>query len=43
MPDKHYLLESKYLPVRFVSFAALSVLIVLIGVLGGGQFIYFKF
>jgi D-alanyl-lipoteichoic acid acyltransferase DltB (MBOAT superfamily) len=43
MPDKHFLLESKYEPVRYVSFAVLSVLIVLIGVLGGGQFIYFKF
>lgn len=43
MPNKHYLLESKYVPVRYVSFAMLSVLIVLIGVLGGGQFIYFKF
>ena len=43
MPNRHYLLESKYAPVRFASFALLSVLIVLIGVLGGGQFIYFKF
>ena len=43
MPDRHYLLESKYIHVRYASFAFLSVLIVLIGVLGGGQFIYFKF
>ena len=43
MPDRHFLLESRYVPVRFVSFAFLAVLIVLIGVLGGGQFIYFKF
>lgn len=43
IPNKHYLLESRYIPVRYVSFAFLSVLIVLIGVLGGGQFIYFKF
>ncbi len=42
-PEKHYMLESKCVPVRYVSFALLSVLIVLIGVLGGGQFIYFKF
>lgn len=42
-PEKHYLLESKCAPIRYVSFAFLSVLIVLIGVLGGGQFIYFKF
>lgn len=43
MPDMHYLLESKSAPVRYLSFAVLTVLIVLIGVLGGGQFIYFKF
>ena len=43
MPNKHYLLESKFIPLRYISFALLSVLIVLIGVLGGGQFIYFKF
>ena len=43
MPDKHYLLDSKTVPVRYVSFALLAVLIILFGVLGGGQFIYFKF
>ena len=43
MPNRHYLLESKFATIRFISFALLSVLIVLIGVLGGGQFIYFKF
>lgn len=43
MPNSHYLLESRFVAVRFASFALLSVLIVLIGVLGGGQFIYFKF
>ena len=43
IPDKHLLLESKYMPVRYMSFAILSVIIVLFGVLGGGQFIYFKF
>jgi len=43
MPDRHFLLESRFVSVRYVSFALLSVLIVLIGVLGGGQFIYFKF
>lgn len=43
IPDKHLLLESKYMSVRYMSFALLSVIIVLIGVLGGGQFIYFQF
>lgn len=43
MPDRHFLLESKYGLIRYMSFAFLSVLIVLIGVLGGGQFIYFQF
>lgn len=43
MPDRHYLLESKSVAVRYVSFAFLAVFIVLTGVLGGGQFIYFKF
>ena len=43
MPDNHYLLESRYITIRCLSFALLAVLIVLIGVLGGGQFIYFKF
>ena len=43
MPDRHFLLESRIAPVRYVSFAFLTVLVVLIGVLGGGQFIYFKF
>ena len=43
MPNKHYLLESRNMAVRFSSFAFLSLFIVLTGVLGGGQFIYFKF
>lgn len=43
LPDRHYLLESKCIAVRYVSFAFLAVFIVLVGVLGGGQFIYFKF
>lgn len=43
LPDKHYLMYSRCVPIRYVSFALLAVLIVLIGVLGGGQFIYFKF
>ena len=43
LPDRHYLLESKCIAVRYVSFAFLAVFIVLVVVLGGGQFIYFKF
>ncbi len=43
MPNKHFLLNSKSVAVRYVSFAFLTVFIVLVGVLGGGQFIYFKF
>lgn len=42
-PNSHFLLESKHVVVRYFSFAAIIVLIVTIGVLGGGQFIYFKF
>ncbi len=42
MPEQHCLLESKHMVIRYLSFSILSVLIVLIGVLGGGQFIYFK-
>ncbi len=43
MPNKHFLLNNKSAAVRYVSFAFLTVFIVLVGVLGGGQFIYFKF
>lgn len=43
MPDRHYLLDSRLTPIRYISFAFLTMLIVLIGVLDGGQFIYFKF
>ena len=42
-PNKHFLLDSKYTVVRYASFAALAALIVFIGILGGGQFIYFQF
>lgn len=41
--DKHWLLYSKHIWVRYVSFVFFVVVIVLFGVLGGGQFIYFKF
>lgn len=42
-PNRHFLLESRHLPVRCISFALLAILIVFIGVIGGGQFIYFQF
>lgn len=42
-PDKRLLLSSRHIVVRYLTFAALAVLIVSIGVLDGGQFIYFKF
>ncbi len=42
-PDRHFLLESKYAVVRYASFAALAAVIIFIGILGGGQFIYFQF
>lgn len=42
-PNKHLLLSSNRIWVKYVSFVALATLIVLFGVLGGGQFIYFKF
>ena len=41
-PDKHWFLYSKNMGIRYVSFASLVAIIVLFGVLGGGQFIYFK-
>ncbi len=42
-PNKQLLLSSRHIVVRYLTFAALAVLIVSIGVLDGGQFIYFKF
>ncbi len=42
-PEKQLLLSSRHIVVRYLTFAALAVLIVSIGVLDGGQFIYFKF
>ena len=41
--EKHYFLESKYSVVRYASFAMLSAIVIFIGILGGGQFIYFQF
>ena len=43
LPDRHMLLSSKRVWVRYLSFVGLAAVIVLFGVLGGGQFIYFKF
>lgn len=43
LPEKHYLLESKFAVVRWFSYATLAAIIVFIGILGGGQFIYFQF
>lgn len=43
LPEKKWLFESDNAIIRYISFALLAVIIVLFGVLGGGQFIYFKF
>lgn len=42
-PDKHFLLNSRFVAVRYCSLVSLVLLIILLGVLGGGQFIYFQF
>lgn len=42
-PEKHYLLNSRYVIVRYCSVVCLVLSIILFGVLGGGQFIYFQF
>ncbi|WP_232829175.1 MBOAT family O-acyltransferase [Aureibaculum luteum] len=42
-PNKFLLFESKYKIVRIVSFSFVFILILLIGVLDGSQFIYFQF
>lgn len=43
MPEKRWLLNSNKVWVRYLSFVMAALIIVLFGVLGGGQFIYFKF
>lgn len=43
LPQKRWLLNSNRIWVRYLTFIAIAAIIVLIGVLGGGQFIYFKF
>ena len=42
-PDRFLLFENKYKAVRILSFSMVFILILLIGVLDGGQFIYFQF
>lgn len=42
-PKKFRLFESKHITIRFVSYALVLFLIVSMGVLDAGQFIYFKF
>lgn len=42
-PKKFRLFESPFIVIRFLSYAFICILIVLIGVLDGGQFIYFQF
>lgn len=42
-PNKHYFFESKYMAIRYLSFLFIVCFIILFGVLGGGQFIYFQF
>lgn len=42
-PNKIRLFESPYIIIRFISYALIASLIVAIGVLDGGQFIYFQF
>lgn len=43
MPEKHYFLYAKSSMMRYLSCVSLIVIILLIGVLNGGQFIYFQF
>lgn len=40
---RHPLLENRYTAIRFLSYIALTVMILTIGVFDGGQFIYFQF
>lgn len=42
-PEKHYFVYSKYLYMRWLPVILLIAMIVLFGVLDGGQFIYFQF
>ena len=42
-PAKFLLFENKYKPVRILAYSAVIILILLIGVFDGGEFIYFQF
>jgi alginate O-acetyltransferase complex protein AlgI len=42
-PSKFLLFENKYKPVRILSYSAVIIIIFLIGVFDGGEFIYFQF
>jgi D-alanyl-lipoteichoic acid acyltransferase DltB (MBOAT superfamily) len=42
-PSKFLLFESKYKPVRILAYSAVIIMIFLIGVFDGGEFIYFQF
>lgn len=42
-PDKHFFLNSRFIAVRYCSVVCMALVIILFGVLGGGQFIYFQF
>lgn len=41
--EKLLLFNNKHLPIRFLSYLSVCLLILWIGILNGGQFIYFKF
>jgi len=43
LPGKRWLLNSNKVGVRYLSFVALLFVIIFCGILGGGDFIYFKF
>lgn len=43
LPEKHWFLYSKRIWVRYLSFISLAAIVVLCGVIGGGQFIYMMF
>jgi alginate O-acetyltransferase complex protein AlgI len=43
MPSRFLVFENKYKPVRILAYSAVIVLILLIGVFDGGEFIYFQF
>lgn len=42
-PDKFKLFDSKSVIIRWVAYLSISILVIMIGVFNGGQFIYFQF